>query len=228
MRRLEVLDSYPLNNGEISEGDRKSHDLALEKGWTTSPLHETKYVYNAHDFAKVAASHNGANNAFNMQLDRKLRESPIYRSWVDAMPSLYKVPGINNYRDERITETLLKELGETSTTLSPGQFLFHGGAWPGELKIDSKTRIDRPLSTSLNANAAIYHAYKDNRENNNGTHLWVIEIGKNFYQPIYAYNIITQRRFKQEFEVLIYPGAEATCQNIQYSGDCTIISLLLN
>ncbi|UCP10589.1 hypothetical protein K5R88_02800 [Pseudomonas sp. MM213] len=228
MRRLDLLECYPLNNGEVSDRDRQFHDAAVKNGWPTRPLHETKYANNAHDFAHIAADHGGANNAFNMLLEQKLKDSPVYRNWIGSMPNLYEVPGIKNYRDERITPSLLQELGGLSATLSPGQFLFHGGAWPGELKVGSRVRIDRPFSTSLNANPAIAHAYKDDREVKRGIHLWVIEVGNAFYQPVYVYNIISQRKFKQEFEVLIHPGSEAVCQGVDYSGECTVISVLLN
>ncbi|TWC50481.1 hypothetical protein FBY04_11967 [Pseudomonas sp. SJZ080] len=228
MRRLDLLECYPLNNGEVSAFERLAHDAASKKGWDVRPLHETKYANNAHDFAHLAAHHGGANNAFNMQLEQKIRASPVYRSWVGAMPNLYEVPGIDSYRDERITPGLIQELSRLSVTLSPGQFLFHGGAWPGELKVGARVVIDRPFSTSLNANPAIVHAYKDHREVGRGIHIWVIEIGAAFFQPVYVYNIITQRRFNQEFEVLIHPGSDAVCQGIDYSGDCTVISVVLN
>lgn len=228
MRRLDLLECYPLNNGEVSVRDRQAYEAALKNGWSVNPLRETKYANTAHDFAHIAAQHNGANNAFNMQLGQKVKASPVYRDWISAMPNLYEVPNIDNYRDERITPGLLQELSGLSVTLSPGQFLFHGGAWPGELKVGARVVIDRPFSTSLNANPAIVHAYKDDREVNQGIHLWVIEIGETFSQPVYVYNIITQKKFNQEFEVLIHPGSEAVCQGIDYSGDCTVISVVLN
>lgn len=228
MHRLELLDCYPLNNGEISELERQQNDMATKLGCPPRFKHLTKYANNAYEFAQIAAEHNGANNAFNMQLEQKMKNSPTYKSWTNRMPGLCNLPAIDDYRDDVIKPSLLEELRSVLTTLSPGQFLFHGGAWPAKLKVGSNITINRPLSTSLNANPAIVHAYKDCRENNNGTHVWIIEIGPNFSQPVYAFNIFTQRRYNQEFEVLIHPGAEATCRGIMTSGECTLVSVLLN
>ncbi|BBP81171.1 hypothetical protein PHLH8_08130 [Pseudomonas sp. Pc102] len=224
MLRLALLNPYPLHDGVVSQHDLAIHAMAVAQGWPGISLRQTNHARSPWEFARFAAESGGANNGFTMELERFLRSSSVYKTWRDAMPPLYRSPAINHYRDHRIKSTLLEELG-ILPTLSPGQYLFHGGMWPGSLFAGSKIWVDRPFSTTLSANPAVVHAAKD--QGFGKGHVWVIEIGPSFNKPVYAYNL-SQRRYKQEFEVLISPGFSAECLGFEDCGNYTLISVLLS
>lgn len=223
MQRLALLNLYPLHDGLVHQHDRELHQAAVAKGWRVNPIKQTQHASSALEFARLAAGNRGANAGFTTQLELFLKSSPVYRSWCATMPPLYEVPGIDRYRDERISDSLLGEMSELPS-LSSGQFLFHGGVWPGPLSIGATVTVERLLSTSLSANPAVVHADKDRAQG--GAHIWIIEVGPDFDRPVYAYNM-SQRRYKQEFEVLIAPGFTAKCVGIEVSDLYTFISVLL-
>lgn len=224
MQRLALLNPYPLHDGLVHQRELDLHQAAVAYGLTVSPIKQTQHASSAGEFARLAAGNRGANAGFTTQLELFLKSSSVYHSWCEVMPPLYQVPGIDYYRDGRITDSLLDEMSGLPS-LAPGQFLFHGGVWPGPLSIGETVRVDRPFSTSLSANPAVVHADKDRALG--GAHIWIIEVGPDFDTPVYAYNM-SQRRYKHEFEVLIAPGFTARCIEIEVSNLYTFISVLLS
>lgn len=83
------------------------------------------------------------------QIDDSLKGSPDLKEWMKAMPS--STPkGISVYQKNYSTHdptTVNEEIKSIGATLSPGQYLFHGGCWSDKSKLEVTT--DAPFSTTF-------------------------------------------------------------------------------
>jgi hypothetical protein len=105
----------------------------------------------ANYMARVAVD-NGLSN----HIQTALSKNPAYKSWQSAMPTTTP-PEISRYqKDYQKSDfpAVSKEINQNGNSLSPGQYLFHGGLWPG----GSSLVTTRPLSTSLCPQVALRNA----------------------------------------------------------------------
>lgn len=100
----------------------------------------------------------GANSGLGHHVESFLDHDTNYKCWRSAMPS--KTPiAIADYQQKYPRYNAVAVTGEISThghILSDGQFLFHGGLWPGGSS--SQFVTNRPFSTSLCPQVALRNA----------------------------------------------------------------------
>ena len=91
------------------------------------------------------------------QIDDSLKGSPDLKEWMKAMPS--STPkGISVYQKNYSTHdptTVNEEIKSIGATLSPGQYLFHGGCWSDKSKLEVTT--DAPFPQHF---AHMWHSWK--------------------------------------------------------------------
>lgn len=221
---LPLLQYMPLSEGFHDRRTLESHEFALSRGWP-SQLEQLERADTEFEFARIAASRRSARaNRFNSDLENKLRNS-VYIDWTSRMPPLCDVPQIDRYRNKTAdTPRLLAELSSLPT-LAPGQFLFHGGKWPGNLSIGSVVTVDKPFSTTLSAFPAAWFADEAVRRFSHDFHLWVIHTEPGFSASVYVYNIFRNRISGHEAEVLLESGFTATLRNFTKFNGFTLLEV---
>ncbi|MCI1021506.1 hypothetical protein HWD96_04620 [Pseudomonas putida] len=130
------------------------------------------------------------------------------------MPDNEFVPEILRYQTHHDnTEKVMAELERIPVTLSPGQFLFHGGHWHWGLEVGTVVPIKVPLSTSLTAVTAACHSRDSGQKTAGPFYLWALRVSGSFGTPVYVYNYFDGGDQRHEFEVLLAPGG---CMRVEY------------
>lgn len=114
-------------------------------------------VCNALDAANYISTV-GADNGLGSYINSSLDTDPIYKTWRDSMPS--RTPKVladyQKIYPNCDFSNVNSEINNNGHPLSEGQYLFHGGIWPGrELNTYETTR---PFSTSLCPQVALRNA----------------------------------------------------------------------
>lgn len=116
-------------------------------------------------------------NRFGDYIQDSLSKNAAYKAWQIAMPkktpteiSLYQ----KSYRSSDFAAVSI-EIEQNGSFLSQGQYLFHGGLWPG----GSNLVTTRPLSTSLCPQVALRNAEWSAKAYDAGRlDLWVLRVAR--------------------------------------------------
>ena len=159
--------------------DWETRDPTLEEAVQAGSFHHRipvklrATVSNAVEAAFFAAQ--GKDNALRNFIDRRLDESLAFTAWRKAMPPSTPTE-LSRYRNSFPVYDLEKvsaQINALKQRLSEGQYLFHGGLWPG---VDSLVTT-RPLSTSLCPQVALSNAYHNAKAFDAGRiDLWVLRV----------------------------------------------------
>lgn len=170
---------------------------------------ETPYIANGNIISNPleAAVHMSiieVDNGLENHISKYLKESDNFSSWRNQMPkktpkSLSDYQKIYPHCDFNSIETEINNIG---AKLSPGQFLFHGGVWPG---VNSFT-TNRPLSTSFCPQIALREAeFREKAYGAGQVDLFVLCVGQS-RSNVFVYRQ-SGTNFGHEKEVLFSSGS---------------------
>lgn len=166
-------------------------------------------IKNPFEAAKYIANE-GADNGLENFIDRALDGSGNFSSWRKAMPP--QTPAIlsdyqRNYPNCDFTE-VSKKIDEIGSTLSAGQYLFHGGVWPNAQQFTT----NRPLSASFSPQVALRNAEHKGKAYEAGKiDLFVLRVATS-RSKVFAYRR-KGTSFGHEKEILFAQGAVLTLRD---------------
>lgn len=164
--------------------------------------------------AYEAATHMGRvgiDNGLEIHISNTLDSSAAYKLWRQAMPS--KTPDVlSRYQklypncDFAQVSAEIKRIGQV---LSEGQYLFHGGLWPGGQRLIT----NRPLSTSFCPQVALRNAEHKGKAYDSGRIDLFVLRAANPKTNVFAYKR-KGTNLGHEQEVLFASGANLTLESI--------------
>jgi len=186
-------------------------DLHKNKGLSLIEAFEVKdkltEVVSTHTEAAIRMLRVGADNGLERHIDNALDTSAEYRDLRDLMPP--DVPeALSSYQGEFSEDNLPladEAIKAHGVEIAEGQFLFHGGHWPGDR---SSFNTSRPFSTSFCPQVALRNAeWKGKAYDAGRVDLMVVRVT----QPktkAYAYS--REGNHGNEKEVVFASGAQLT------------------
>lgn len=178
-------------------------------------------------FAKHSVDNRGFCGDLDFQINDILKtRGGVYRSWLKCMPPRRQARQILRYKDRSVDMIGLLEELSGLPTLSSGQILYHGGDWPVDLKKGSVAYVNFPFSTSLSSVTAASHASDSGKKSFGPYFLWVIEIGESFDRSVYVYDVIKDRKWDHEVEVLISPNFSARLRSFESVNDFIFLDVV--
>ncbi|MFM2479701.1 hypothetical protein [Celerinatantimonas sp. MCCC 1A17872] len=153
-------------------------------------------------------------------LKNKIKRSREYKTWQKIYNGLSRSSLIDGYRcdgfPKLLWSDLIKEINDNRYHLSPNQTIFHGGYWPttGIPTVGEKFSLNRPLSTTLNPDSALWHSKSDyDEEDRYRTYisLIILHVANDSNFCVHVYD---NEKNENEMEVLIVPNATIQCQSI--------------
>lgn len=173
-------------------------------------------VSNAKEAAEYVAKA-GADNGLAHFINDALQESISFEVWRKAMPS--KTPktlsAYQKFYPKCDLNEVSKEIENVGLFLCEGQYLFHGGLWPG----GSQFVTDRPLSTTFCPQVALSNAcHRAKAYDNDRIDLFVLRVeSPNTKVFVYKRN---GTNLGHENEVLFSAGAQLTFKSRYLVNDC--------
>ena len=178
----------PLN---IEEEKKKQGKLIID-----SHLDAAKHIVN-----KVI------DNKLEAHIDRFLGNSEAYSKWLESMPKIFPLV-LKNYQSSfprYNKEELELEMEKLNTTLSDGQYLFHGGQWPNSK--ENEIILENSFSTSFCPQVALRNAeHRGKGYTQNHIDLFVLRTVQSDTK-VFAYDQ-NKSDFGHEKEILFAKGAK--------------------
>jgi hypothetical protein len=160
-------------------------------------LQKPQYLARPEDLLAAIIHEKGVGGA-NEAVRDVLKMCKAYQGWQQQMAPLKEVPHIQAYQNDDTKVDLSAvntEILRVGGYLSSHQILYSGGG------IDLDQNIcNRPLSTSMHPDVARVHALGKDRQ------IAILEIRNGWQIKGFAYGTSGNRRFKQEYELLLQSG----------------------
>ncbi|ELR64465.1 hypothetical protein C942_02489 [Photobacterium marinum] len=204
MATFPKIDFYPLFDGP-SDWEIKEHEQAIKFG--LPPLRQLKKTEKINDPCEflLHTINNYGHSGLIYNYREQILSSLEFRDVKRLTPYLKDIPSTNRYRNipqRAILSDVNAEIRDFGSYLAENQVLFHGGS----TTIDQQIITDRPLSTTLCPQIALWHAENDFLPNRNLTPvIWILTVS----QEIKKKAIIFRKagsNMEHEFEVLLESG----------------------
>ncbi|MEA5126181.1 hypothetical protein [Xanthomonas floridensis] len=224
--RLPLVIPYPLVDNRPARDCCIQHGFSTGAGLATGKLRKNIIIENPVDHIREAISGLHGGNLLPSLIKNKLNLLSSYKEALSFTPPLYRIPSIWKYRKEHPRYNAAGvhgEISEFGRKMTPGQIVFHGGLPP---PVGPVFYLDRVLSTTLCAEVAKSHAYRDGY--NSILSIWVITVAQDSITKALFLSNQSRQTHGHETEVIIQAGARVSILSVYNQRAFKIYELLLH
>lgn len=151
---LALFRPYPLSDRPISEQERRLHEASKSFMPDVKPLRVQKTIYTPFELVLDCVANNSS--AFSWQVEERFKTWRNTAKQLGQAPPYKLIPHHRVYQSTaKIHPDMGKEAEDVGVLFPSGQYLFHGGEWPGPIEAFD---TDGVFSVSFSPAPAVWHA----------------------------------------------------------------------